>query len=72
MSDDKRTQIILFTMMYTIRIRSILAPQTQNAEQLIPFEHVYNRDILDACRRIMFLVFLYLMDDSFKMRSAAF
>ena len=73
-SEDKRTQMILNTMMYTMNTRSNLLSQYQTVdnEQLTAFERVYNRDVLNACGRIMFLAFLYLMDDVFEMRSSAF
>lgn len=71
--DDRRTQQILSTMMHTLNNEtSQPAAVLVDEEQLNPFERVLNRDILGVSGAIFFISLLYLLDDTFELRSAAF
>ena len=72
--EDKRTQMILTTMMFTMNAKAMNKNGSNMNEDdiLDPFERVYNRDILQSSGQLLFLAFIYLMDDQFEMRSNAF
>lgn len=70
--EDKRTAQILTTMMYTLNNDQVQQNLVIDEEQLNASERVFNYDILSSSGQILFISFIYLMDDVFDLRSAAF